>query len=203
MVEKRLKKSKRDLLLDKIIDQLMTSGISDLSLRELASQLDTSHRVLLYHFGSKEELISEVVQEVRHREKSHFTDSVVPNNQASTGQSLTAFYDHNVSDAMRPYFHLFYEVWGIAQANPADYEKFLDGIVSVWVDSLSDILLRAGYGYDDARIRATLVLASMRGLQLDIFTTGEKARADLAFACLVSLIEAEIAHNSARGDSPA
>lgn len=197
----RNKKSKRDVLLDKIIDQLMTSGISDLSLRELASQLDTSHRVLLYHFGSKEELISEVVQEVRHREKSHFVDSVVPNNQASTGQALTAFYDHNVSEAMRPYFHLFYEVWGIAQANPAAYEKFLEGIVSVWVDSLSEILLRAGYGYEDARTRATLVLASMRGLQLDIFTTGEKERADRAFNALVSLIEAELAQRSAPNDT--
>ncbi len=197
----RGKKSKRDVLLDKIIDQLMTSGISDLSLRELASQLDTSHRVLLYHFGSKEELISEVVQEVRHREKSHFVDSVVPNNQASTGQALTAFYDHNVSEAMRPYFHLFYEVWGIAQANPDAYEKFLDGIVSVWVDSLSEILLRAGYGYEDARTRATLVLAAMRGLQLDIFTTGEKERADRAFDALVSLIEAELSQRSARNDA--
>jgi len=197
----RSKKSKHDVLLDKIIDQLMTSGISDLSLRELASQLDTSHRVLLYHFGSKEELISEVVQEVRHREKSHFVDSVVPNNQASTGQALTAFYDHNVSEAMRPYFHLFYEVWGIAQANPAAYEKFLEGIVSVWVDSLSEILLRAGYGYEDARTRATLVLAAMRGLQLDIFTTGEKERADRAFNALVSLIEAELEQRSARNDA--
>ena len=197
----RGKKSKRDVLLDKIIDQLMTSGISDLSLRELASQLDTSHRVLLYHFGSKEELISEVVQEVRHREKSHFVDSVVPNNQASTGQALTAFYDHNVSEAMRPYFHLFYEVWGIAQANPSAYEKFLEGIVSVWVDSLSEILLRAGYGYEDARTRATLVLAAMRGLQLDIFTTGEKERADRAFNALVSLIEAELEQRSARNDA--
>jgi AcrR family transcriptional regulator len=197
MDEHRQKKSRHDLLLDAVVEELLTSGINDLSLRGLASHLDTSHRVLLYHFGSKEQLISEVVQEVRRREKSHFEESVTPNSQGSIVDVLTAFYAHNVSDSMSSYFRLFYEVWGIALSNPSSYENFLDGIVSVWVDSLSDVLIHAGLSKDEARTNATLVLAALRGLQLDIFTTGQRDRADQAFARLVSLIEAGIAQSNA------
>ncbi|MDT7648160.1 MAG: hypothetical protein QOC75_5160, partial [Pseudonocardiales bacterium] len=39
-----------------------TRGISDLSLRQLADALGTSHRMLIYHFGSKEGLLTEVVR---------------------------------------------------------------------------------------------------------------------------------------------
>ncbi len=47
----------RDRLLAAAVDQAMNGGIADLSLRELASAVGTSHRMLLYHFGSREGLL--------------------------------------------------------------------------------------------------------------------------------------------------
>ena len=40
-------------LLDAAIDYVAENGIADLSLRELAAALGTSHRMLIHHFGSK------------------------------------------------------------------------------------------------------------------------------------------------------
>jgi len=182
--------SRKAEYLEAIIAQLMSTGINDLSLRELAAQVGTSHRVLIYHFNSKEHLINDVVQEVRRRERELFRRSGALASD-DLGSALTAFFEHNISLAMRPYFRLFYEVWGIAQAKPDAYERFLDGIVSGWVDLLSNAFLRAGYDPDRAEARATLVLATLRGLQLDLFTTGEEARVRAAFAALVSMIQSE------------
>jgi AcrR family transcriptional regulator len=43
-------------LLDAAIACVAANGIGDLSLRRLAAALGTSHRMLIFHFGSKEQL---------------------------------------------------------------------------------------------------------------------------------------------------
>ena len=48
--------SPRERLLAKAVDHVAAHGVADLSLRALAAALGTSHRMLLYHFGSKEQL---------------------------------------------------------------------------------------------------------------------------------------------------
>lgn len=53
--------TKRAKLLDDIVDYVREHGVSDLSLRPLAAGLGTSSRMLLYYFGTKEELLKEVL----------------------------------------------------------------------------------------------------------------------------------------------
>lgn len=185
-----VKISRKTKHLNAVIDQLMSTGINDLSLRELAAQIGTSHRVLIYHFTSKENLVNEVVQEVRRRERELFR-AEEPLRNADLAGGLIAFFEHNLSSAMRSYFGLFYEVWGIALSKPDVYERFLEGIVSVWVETLSELFERAGYDRESAVARAALVLGTLRGLQLDLFTTGEHERVRAAFHSLVALISDE------------
>ena len=42
----------RDDLLERAIDHLSKAGIGDVSLRGLAEEDGTSHRMLIYHFGA-------------------------------------------------------------------------------------------------------------------------------------------------------
>ncbi|MDH6182463.1 AcrR family transcriptional regulator [Microbacteriaceae bacterium SG_E_30_P1] len=193
MVPQDRRRSRKDEFLDLAIDQLMATGLNDLSLRDIATHLGTSHRVLIYHFGSKENLINLAVQEVRRRERQQFEVQTVSTGAPDLRASLTLFFDHNLSQGMRAYFRLLYQVWGIAQAQPEKWEQFLDGIVFGWVDSLTEVFVTAGYDPDTARIRATLVLATLRGLQLDLFTTHDDVRVKDAFDALVDFILGEAA----------
>src|SRR6185369_15571036 len=61
--------SPRAKLLAAAIDHIAHHGGADRSLRALAADLGTSHRMLIYHFGSKEGLLTAVAREVeaRHR----------------------------------------------------------------------------------------------------------------------------------------
>ena len=47
----------RERLLAAAVRHALDAGIADLSLRQFAAAIGTSHRMLLYHFGSREGLL--------------------------------------------------------------------------------------------------------------------------------------------------
>src|SRR5882757_11130542 len=58
---------RRRELMDDAVQYVLSHGLSDLSIRPMAEALGISHRTLLHHFGSKEELVERVLAEVRLR----------------------------------------------------------------------------------------------------------------------------------------
>ncbi|HTA04061.1 MAG TPA: helix-turn-helix domain-containing protein, partial [Streptosporangiaceae bacterium] len=62
--------SARDRLLAAAVAIATQGGIADLSLRELAAAIGTSHRMLLYHFGSREGLLAAVTLAVEEAERA-------------------------------------------------------------------------------------------------------------------------------------
>jgi AcrR family transcriptional regulator len=50
-------------------DWVIEHGLADMSLRRLAAGLEVSHRTLLYHFGSKDELFQAILRAARTRER--------------------------------------------------------------------------------------------------------------------------------------
>ncbi|MGZ4737647.1 MAG: TetR/AcrR family transcriptional regulator, partial [Ilumatobacteraceae bacterium] len=71
---------RRTELLEALIDAFATGGIGGRSLREVAEAVGTSHRMLLHHFGSRDELLLAIVEEVERRQAE--TLAVLPKNPA-------------------------------------------------------------------------------------------------------------------------
>src|SRR5579871_5379879 len=80
----------RAALLDAVIDHLATHGVGDLSLRPLAEGVGTSHRMLLYHFGSKEQLLVAVVDEVEARQRAVLAELAEELDQVPAGAEARA-----------------------------------------------------------------------------------------------------------------
>ena len=59
--------ARRERTLARATDYVLAHGLAGLSLRPLAAALDTSPRMLLYDFGSKQELVAAVLAEARRR----------------------------------------------------------------------------------------------------------------------------------------
>jgi hypothetical protein len=59
--------------------------------------------------------------------------------------------------------------------------KIAAALVDDWVRLVGDYLRAAGWSQEDAQMRATLLLAQIRGLQLDLLVTGDRRRVDKAF----------------------
>ena len=62
----------RERLLTAAVRHALDAGIADLSLRQLAAAIGTSHRMLIYHFGSKAGLIVAVIQTVEDAQRAAF-----------------------------------------------------------------------------------------------------------------------------------
>jgi predicted RNA-binding Zn ribbon-like protein len=86
-------------------------------------------------------------------------------------------------------FRLFFAVYGRALQAPEQFADFLAHVVADWMESL-----RAAQGPDAdpaaATRTATLVVATIRGLLLDLLTTGDRERVrEAAESFLASLEE--------------
>ena len=60
----------RERLLAGAMEYVAEHGVGDLSLRGLAAALGTSHRMLIYHFGSREGLLIEVIRTVEAQQRA-------------------------------------------------------------------------------------------------------------------------------------
>jgi AcrR family transcriptional regulator len=172
---------RRPELLGRAADHLLAHGLSDVSLRPLAAAMGVSHRAVLHHFGSKEELLVEAVTEVRRREQQRLRTAGEPAG-ASVGDVLRAVWRRITAPEHLPYARLHFELQAAAGRRPELYGRFLDDLVASWVEVVAARLTGRGLPPDDARAVATFAYATVRGLQLDLLATGDRGRVDAAFA---------------------
>jgi len=179
----------RERLLSAVIEYVADHGVADLSLRRLAAAIGTSHRMLIYHFGSKDELLIEVIRAVEDQQRQTLAEFDLDPSLAP--DEVTRRMWHHLSDpALWPNERLFFEVYGQAlQARPHT-ANFLDDIVESWLAPATAMRLEQGVPPDLAPAQARLDLAMTRGLLLDLLATGDRAGVDDAVDRFIALFEA-------------
>lgn len=165
---------RRTELLDAAVDYILKHGLADLSLRPLAEALDSSPRVLLYYFGSKEDLVSEILERAGARQRELFVR--LRTRHLGSDEACRAIWEIMSAPASEPVFRLFFEVYGLALQDRKRYARFLQRVVSEWLEFIAAPLVDAGWSKDDARAYATLVIAGFRGFLLDLCATRDRAR---------------------------
>jgi AcrR family transcriptional regulator len=179
---------RRAALLDRITDYVAANGLSDLSLRPLADAVESSPRVLLYYFASKEDLIGEVLAQMRARQRDVF--ATLPRNAATYADTVRAAWKLMSAAEHERVFRLFFEVYGLALQAPDRYSGFLRGAVDDWIVYLAEPKLREGYARRDARAIATVLLAGYRGFLLDLLASGDRKRVDRAVELWILALDA-------------
>ena len=173
-------RSSRDLLLARAVDYLAAHGLSDLSLRQLAAALGTSHRMLIYHFGSREGLLVEVVRAVEARTREALAGLLAVTGEPDD-EVARRFWRQLSDPALAPHERLFFEVYGQALQGRPHAVPLLDGIVDSWLIPGAAMLEAQGLAPDEARAEARLSLAVIRGLLLDLLATGDAEGVTAAF----------------------
>jgi AcrR family transcriptional regulator len=179
----------REALLDRCVAFLQESGFSDLSIREIAAGVGTSHRMLIYHFGGREQLLVAIVERVEAAQRAALADLVaLEGDLAEVGRQFW----RRVSDpALAPATRLFFEIYSHAIYRRAWTDSFRATVVAAWAEPLAELLVRRGFAPADARRRARLGLAATRGLILDLLVTGEREILDAASDLLGELLVRE------------
>ena len=166
----------RERLLAAAVEQGMRGGIADLSLRELAAAIGTSHRMLLYHFGSREGLLTAVAQAVEEAQRA------VASEWGITRANAQRLWQHFSDPQLWPAERLFFELYAHALLARPGTEGFLDNAIEPWVTALTPAIAKeAGLDDQTARAEARLAVAVTRGLLLDLLATGDRVAVTEAF----------------------
>jgi AcrR family transcriptional regulator len=198
----------RARLLAAVIDHIRRAGFTDLSLRELAAAIGTSHRMLLYHFGSREGLLVAVVRAVEEAQRA-FLAELVADPALARDDALRALWRRLADPALWPNERLFFELYAHALRGRPGTAGLLDDIVDAWVRPAVEHARRRGLdpeqarrrGLDpeQARVDARLGVAVVRGLLLDLLATRDRAGVDAAFERFLALHAAADPERPRRG----
>jgi len=171
--------SARERLLAAAMDHVAQHGVGDLSLRGLAAALGTSHRMLIYHFGSREGLLIEVIRAVEEQQRAAAAEAL-RDADAPSADTMRQMWQRIADPALWPNERLFFEVYAQALQGSPHAQPLLDGIVDDWVEPLAEIAVAQGRPEAEARAEARLGVAVVRGLLLDLLATGDREAVDAA-----------------------
>lgn len=176
----------RRQLLDDAVDYVAEHGLADLSLRRLATELGTSHRMLSHHFGSKDGMWLAIVQEVEQRQLAAFAD-LAPDPSMSLGDLMRAWWHHISDPALWPNERLFFEVYAQALHDRPPANQLLVGAIEPWIGAATELAEAVGVPPETAPTFARLGLAVTRGLLLDLLATRDRTAVDAAMEHWIAL----------------
>lgn len=174
-------------LLDRIVAYVYRHGVSDLSLRPLAAAVDSSPRVLLYYFGSKEEMIAQILGRAREAQRAEFANMMI-DEPDSPGSVCRAIWKVMSAPKVEPAFRLFFEVYGLAIQDRKRFAGFLKTVMHDWLIFLEAPRIAAGHSPEDARALASIIIDGFRGFMLDLCATHDRKRIDRAVEIFIALI---------------
>ena len=154
----------RDDLLERVLTEVAAHGLADRSMREIATAIGSSHRMLLYHFGSRDGLVAAVVAATEARQRDAMRALAV---EADSPADLVRRQWAMVSSPeLRPFVRLFFETLATQARTPGG----AGDPTAPWIDAVHELGPVAD-GYDDVDTR--LGIAVVRGLLIDVLATGD------------------------------
>jgi AcrR family transcriptional regulator len=173
----------RDRLLRLIADYVLQHGIAGMTLRGLGTAIGTNNRMLLYYFGSKEQLIGQALTAAAQRFPA-FTAAMtaLDNPGVPLVDRLLAAWHGIAAPENRPFLRLFFEVFGQAAHNPGRFDGFLARVGHDWTNQVAASLRADGVPEPDASALAREIVAIWRGLQFDLLSTGDAAAVAASYA---------------------
>jgi AcrR family transcriptional regulator len=175
----------RELLLQRVVSFAADEGIAGKSLREIATGVGTSHRMLLYHFGSHEGLMAAIVGIVEAETRSAMTAMTA---RASTPRELmVGLWEQVASPETRPFVRLFFEVFGLAAQGVPGTEALLESLTSPWLEDGIAAATQLGHNFDATAIR--LGVAVSRGLLLDLLAGADQRDVTASYELFIDIFE--------------
>lgn len=173
--------ARREELLDLAYAYVSEHGLAELSLRPLAAAVGSSPRVLLFLFGSKDELVRALLARARRDQLDLLDRARADSAPADLTAAVRALWHWLAAPAHRPLLELWLEAYArsLRQAG-GPWDGFAQQTVTDWLAELARAQppsrRRSAAGTADR----TLALAVLRGCLLDLLATGDHRRTGAA-----------------------
>jgi AcrR family transcriptional regulator len=158
---------RREQLLEQVTDHVLDHGLIGLTLRPLAAAIGTSDRMLIYHFRSRDALVSEVVAAATGRAIAE-VDALpgAPTVRSAVNRLWRAFRQEPLSSLLTLYCQA--AASGLIGEEP--YRSDARASNEQWAAALRDYLVRSGAPARRVGRIVTLVDSSLFGFHLDLAT---------------------------------
>ena len=144
--------------------------------------------MLIYHFGSREGLLIEVIRTVEEQQRAALAAIARQDADAPPAEIMRRMWARVADPALWPNERLFFEVYAQALQGSPHAVPLLDGIVDAWVEPLAALVAPGPPARAEARAEARLGVAVVRGLLLDLLATGDRAAVDAAMERYIAAI---------------
>ena len=168
-------------LLDACTDYALEHGLPD-RLAPLATAAGTSSRMLIYHFKTRDGLLREVLGQARQRQVETFTDLIRLRSDEPYPVTLARAWSAISGPQGEPYLRMFSRLHDTA-GEPL-WPGFRRTATTDWLAPLEHGMRSLGRPE-----LATVVLAVIRGLLMDLDATGDTTRTHRAFADFLTTID--------------
>jgi AcrR family transcriptional regulator len=187
---------RRAELLDAAVDYAIEHGFSELSWRPVAAALGVSTTALVHRFGTKEQMLEAIQERLRERMFTAVQD--LAGERPDLPAMARAAWTRSSDPRQGAEFRLFFAVYGRALQAPQQFAEFLEHVVTDWMNALRDA---QGPDIDAATAArtATLVIATTRGLLLDLLATGDRDRVQDAAESFFASLEDTTTPSQTRG----
>lgn len=170
----------REILLPRLAAHVLAHGLADASLRPLARAAGTSDRMLIYHFGSKEQLVADLLDHLAAMFAATL-DQVFPQDRAeSRGDCIARVLAVTGQGAFQPFMRVWWDIVSGCAAGNAAYlgaaGRMMDPLLQWVVDHLPE-------DDPDPEGGARMVLTYIEGAQM----LAAVGRGDIPHAGLASL----------------
>jgi AcrR family transcriptional regulator len=173
--------SRKPQLLGEIIEYLLDKSLASVSFRTIAQALGFSTYTLVYHFGTREQLVSEIVA------------------ACSTRAAVIDLQMRDSSDTLESYFAGFDQSWewtlkprnrqlqrlefeaALIEALEPDRHTFSRSVFATWVRIGQEALTKLGVDHDAAEVEVRLLVDTFYGIQYDFVLNGNTDAATRAY----------------------
>ncbi|WP_344431615.1 TetR/AcrR family transcriptional regulator [Amycolatopsis minnesotensis] len=163
---------------------ILTRGVLGLSLSELARGIGSNNRMLLYHFGSLDELLGAAIDDILGGTVLLDRLAELLSGPGSAADRLVAAWRHVADPERLPHLRLFFARFGMAVDLPDQYARFLEQVRDRWTATVAGAL-RAAPEVAAPEATAVAVVALWRGLQMQLICGESRSRIDAAHALAI------------------
>jgi AcrR family transcriptional regulator len=156
------------------VEHVLREGVATLSLRPLAAALGTSDRMLLYYFGTRDDLLAEVLDAVGEQLRTGLT-AALPGGPVPPGRLLAALWASLERSGAQAHVRLYLEVSGLAARGRQPFTGLARRVAEDWLSWVGPHLDVPG---DERAAAAAGLLAALDGVLLvDAVAGRERATA--------------------------
>ncbi|MER6221722.1 TetR/AcrR family transcriptional regulator [Streptomyces sp. 900105755] len=173
---------KRAELLKQVVHHLQHHGVAQMSLSPLAQSIGTTKRMLLYYFGSRENLLAQAL--AASRPDAHAMFDGVRDSEGLRRAAHTLWDAMTVGEQSGP-VRMLLQLLSLAATDPQQYGAVAAETVEVMIGPIAAAYVRLGHPPQEARTAATLLVSGLRGLCQDRLVTHDATRTDAAARRLI------------------